>query len=218
MSAHSIPQAPPFAVDAEPAGPSHESMQHCIQHTQGTVWHDEFQPETSWLPDVHTILDDALDLFPARFFSQAALLVQSAHAALHHVPVHRLCAFEWHRRQAGLPVDSLPPDVEAVFRKSPHHHATSRQKKPPASSSTDAQLLPPGLGKEGHLRESALLSHPFCKAPTLEHDLDFAIEGIARRGPHIGAWRSKQFRLFHCLTEILPAADHNLLQITAAEA
>ena len=68
--------------------------------------------------------------------------------------------------------------------------------------------MPPGLGKEEHIRQASCQGNPFGQDMPLDMDLRYAIDAMVRWGVHLQAWRSSQRRaLVECLAVLQPLRE-----------
>ena len=112
-------------------------------------------------------------------------MVLPVQAALHGLPVHQLCTYEWYCLQQGREHTFLSPDLPTLQNKACMATAAGRQARPSGTSKAEGMLLPFGLGKAEHLRLALEQLHKYGTPAKLEHDLEFTIEAVARCGPQV---------------------------------
>ena len=144
----------------------------------------DFKPEMS----AETVFQEMLCLFPRHFFPAAAVqVVRDKASKIHSWPLLRF--HRWAEVQ-GIQGAERNVDKTALMDRSRHPAAVQRQRQMPGAKACDMPMLPEGLTPEQHIEKAMQLEHPFDAPPCLENDLTFAIEGVARLGPNIGAMRS----------------------------
>eukprot|EP00434_Breviolum_minutum_P039847 symbB.v1.2.035390.t1/scaffold4753.1/size44016/3 len=145
---------------------------------QGTVW------EPGRL-DVWPHLLDAADvvrLLPTCFAHLALpdeLLLQ-VHHRLAHCRLSRLQEFAVWQQMRGEPVASSGPTPIFGRDRTFIYSGLSGQRYPSSSSRGLDHLLPPGLGVEAHMTQSALLPSPFKAKPWPEADVCFMVEAVTK--------------------------------------
>ena len=110
-------------------------------------------------------------------------------SALAAVELWRLQLYWVHTQQRGLPAAPQQQSrvAEAAVGVGLQRGAcSSRFALPP--------LHAPGLTKEAHIQDSALLPSPFATTCPLDDDMCFAAEATARLGPFVRTWRSVRTR------------------------
>ena len=55
-------------------------------------------------------------------------------------------------------------------------------------------MLPPGLGKEGHIQQALAAQNPFEMNQPADADMEYAAEALAIMGPWVAAWRDAEAR------------------------
>ena len=155
---------------------------------EGSCWDDEVMHTFQTEKTAEGILHDMLNLFPKGFFPEAA--VQEVQGKAGAISVWPLLRFHRWAEQQGIPGAEQNVDKVALQDRSRHPAAVQRQRQMPGAKACDMPLLPEGLTPEQHMAAASKLTHPFDQPPCLENDLAFALEGIARLGPRVGATRS----------------------------
>eukprot|EP00435_Cladocopium_sp_Y103_P010988 s1261_g2.t2 len=126
--------------------------------------------------------DQVLQVMRTQIFPSVALapdvwaLVQTRLAPL---PLWRLQAFTAWAVGRGLAVDQLGPTPVTVRHRTSLFAGLSGQRHPGNSKKGLDHLLPPGLGKEEHVRRALLLPSPFKLRDWPELDVDFVLHAIA---------------------------------------
>eukprot|EP00435_Cladocopium_sp_Y103_P042485 s1483_g11.t1 len=115
---------------------------------------------------------------------------------LGHCDVRPLQTFIAWSRLRGMPVDELGPHPLGRRERARIYSGLSGQRYPADSSRGLDHLLPPSLGKLGHIQASAQLPSPFQASDWPEPDVLFVIEAIC-------VWR--QFLPSHCEAAAYPA-------------
>jgi len=175
---------------------------------QGTVW------EPGRL-DVWPHLLDATDvvrLLPTCFAHLALpdeLLSQVHHRLAHcRLKLSRLQEFAVWQQMRGEPFASLGPTPIFGRDRTFIYSGLSGQRYPSSSSRGLDHLLPPGLGVEAHMTQSALLPSPFKAKPWPEADVCFMVEAVTKWQVYLIPRAAEQRRILRSVAQaLIPLED-----------
>eukprot|EP00435_Cladocopium_sp_Y103_P048679 s223_g14.t1 len=144
----------------------------------GTVWAPGRLQTFPGLLDSHQVLQiTRTQIFPSVALAPDVwTLVQARLAPL---PLWRLQAFTAWAVGRGLAADQLGPTPVTVRHRTGLFAGLSGQRHPGNSKKGLDHLLPPGLGREEHVRRALLLPSPFQLREWPELDVDFVLHAIA---------------------------------------
>ena len=189
------------ALACSPSPPwSCPSERRLLRLVPGSVFDDAYLRRSPFLQPNLVIVKDFFELFPGVSFP---LDLQIGFAkALDKFDLAPLQAFWVYLKENGHTGTDAPPEWRAQRQRGLAAAAVGTQRAAGDSSAGVDHLLPPGLGRDEHLRQARGLLSPFRACLPLDLDLQFAIEALAVFGPRVSAWRGPRQRL---LRRLLPA-------------
>ena len=123
-------------------------------------------------------------------------------------PLHLLQAFAAWQRQHGREWQGLGPTPLDARSRARMYTSASGQRYPSASFKGLDHLLPPGLGKEGHMAASQQLQSPFTHAAWPEDDVHFVAYTVATWGEWTPILAQRQRDCIHsCVLAVQPLQD-----------
>eukprot|EP00435_Cladocopium_sp_Y103_P000858 s5581_g1.t1 len=146
------------------------------QRLDQTVWEPGRLDHFPGLLSAPEVVARLPTLFPECVFPPC--LLHDLGQRLSHCDLRQMQAFVAWCRLRGLPVDELGPLPLGRRERARIYSGTSGQRHPTDSSRGLDHLLPPGLGKSGHLAASAQLPSPFHPEDWPEPDVVFVIEAV----------------------------------------
>ena len=125
----------------------------------------------------HQQLAEAIPtLFPECVFTP--LLMNDIQRRLSHCNLRALQSYVAWCRLRGMVTDDLGPQPLGRQERARIYSGLSGQRHPTDSTRGLDHLLPPGLGKTGHMAASAALPSPFRATDWPEHDVTFVLEAV----------------------------------------
>eukprot|EP00435_Cladocopium_sp_Y103_P008552 s4807_g2.t1 len=146
------------------------------QRLEHTVWEPDRLRTFPGLITAETLASTLPSLFPDCVLAPAVF--EDVRHRLSHCDLPLLQGYVAWRILQGLPVDELGPQPLSRLDRARIYSGLTGQRHAADSSKGLDHLLPPGLGKEGHMAASAALPSPFDASDWPELDVLYVVEAI----------------------------------------
>ena len=171
-----------------------------------TVWEPGRLDHFPGLSDSPHITGQLAALFPDCVFPPQ--LMADVQRRLAHCDLHVLQSYVAWCRLRGMPTDDLGPQPLGRQERARIYSGLSGQRHPTDSARGLDHLLPPGLGKLGHMTASPRLPSPFRATEWPEYDVVFTIEAICVWRQFLPAFSAKLRRILRSVAQaVQPLED-----------